>query len=603
MSSRADALFYLLLGIIVLTPNLLSFHLFDDPKRAIFSITIVVAGLLLHLKGVKIPIPKWVGVLIGIALAVFVFRDFSMEVLPERLFIAADVLIFLQLLSEGGFRTYLYAVLLSFLNTAIVGVAFPGTLFGAIIFFYLFVLIYFLLLLAVKSSGKRLTSKVYKHLLLYSGLAYAFTLAVGSILFFLLPRPSRPLIALPGKETSKTVISFADNFQLGAFSDAALGEEPVFRAKILKKVNLSELYWRGNTLEIFQRNAWFSSPKRYAVTYPEGRIFEEKIILLPYGDRSVFTYGYPLKASTLTPYYLDLTKGVIFLRKAATKPVGLTVWATERARAKLKKPAVLLEIPPQTREVIRRFVNRYGIERKKTLEETLGELNRVFSTFEYSIDNPAADLEEFLFKYRRGNCEYFASASALILRFLGYPTRVVVGFHGGELNPITGFFVVRQKNAHAWVEIYYDQSWVRYDATVVAKRVEGVPEGVKNLEDDKLSLILDTLNTLWLEYVINLNAKKQKKLLTEFAEKVKRQIENPPWELFIFALALGGAVLLWKLRRLIAVRLYALYLRAKYGIKVSASSFAELYNTLWKKFPRILLREREKLLKLIRSFG
>jgi hypothetical protein len=54
---------------------------------------------------------------------------------------------------------------------------------------------------------------------------------------------------------------------------------------------------------------------------------------------------------------------------------------------------------------------------------------------------------------------------------------------------------------------------------------------------------------------------------------------------------------------LIAVRLYALYLRAKYGIKVSASSFAELYNTLWKKFPRILLREREKLLKLIRSFG
>jgi hypothetical protein len=83
-------------------------------------------------------------------------------------------------------------------------------------------------------------------------------------------------------------------------------------------------------------------------------------------------------------------------------------------------------------------------------------------------DNP---LEEFLFRHRQGHCELFASALVLMLRSQGIPARLVTGFLGGELNPLTGYYVVRQSNAHAWVEAYLPESgWRILDPTPPAGR-------------------------------------------------------------------------------------------------------------------------------------
>ena len=74
----------------------------------------------------------------------------------------------------------------------------------------------------------------------------------------------------------------------------------------------------------------------------------------------------------------------------------------------------------------------------------------------YTLQLPqseAADpLANFLFERKRGHCEYFASSMAVMLRTLGIPSRVVNGFHGAEFNDVTGNYVVRAKDAHAWVE-------------------------------------------------------------------------------------------------------------------------------------------------------
>jgi protein-glutamine gamma-glutamyltransferase len=72
----------------------------------------------------------------------------------------------------------------------------------------------------------------------------------------------------------------------------------------------------------------------------------------------------------------------------------------------------------------------------------------------------------FLFDSRRGFCEHIASAMALLLRGAGIPTRVVTGYGPGERNPLTGYFEVRQSNAHAWVEVWYPRyGWIPYDPT------------------------------------------------------------------------------------------------------------------------------------------
>jgi transglutaminase-like putative cysteine protease len=90
---------------------------------------------------------------------------------------------------------------------------------------------------------------------------------------------------------------------------------------------------------------------------------------------------------------------------------------------------------------------------------------------EYLLEIPPDPLgvdavDWFLFERRTGFCEHIASAMAVLLRAVGIPTRLVVGFGPGERNVLTGYFDVRQSDAHAWVEVYYpDVAWVSYDPT------------------------------------------------------------------------------------------------------------------------------------------
>jgi transglutaminase-like putative cysteine protease len=75
-------------------------------------------------------------------------------------------------------------------------------------------------------------------------------------------------------------------------------------------------------------------------------------------------------------------------------------------------------------------------------------------------------VDQFLFVTQRGFCEHIAAAMAVLLRADGIPTRVVTGYGPGERNPFTGYYEVRNADAHAWVEVYYPgYGWVPYDPT------------------------------------------------------------------------------------------------------------------------------------------
>jgi len=77
---------------------------------------------------------------------------------------------------------------------------------------------------------------------------------------------------------------------------------------------------------------------------------------------------------------------------------------------------------------------------------------------------------EFVFDKRRGYCEYFASAAALLLRMEGVPTRYVVGYSVRPDNFEGGHYVVREADAHAWVEAWLDaRGWVELDPTPAAQ--------------------------------------------------------------------------------------------------------------------------------------
>ncbi|MGH3182797.1 MAG: transglutaminase-like domain-containing protein, partial [Streptosporangiaceae bacterium] len=128
-------------------------------------------------------------------------------------------------------------------------------------------------------------------------------------------------------------------------------------------------------------------------------------------------------------------------------------------------------------------------------------------------------LAAFLFDQPAGDCEYFASALAVMARTLGIPTRVVNGFMLGAYNPLSGEYMVRGRDAHTWVEAYFPAAsdglgrgfrrsgeWVSFDATPSAGAAgASVWPGA--------GLALDALSSLWQEWIVNYDWLQQARLI------------------------------------------------------------------------------------------
>src|SRR5205814_260813 len=84
-------------------------------------------------------------------------------------------------------------------------------------------------------------------------------------------------------------------------------------------------------------------------------------------------------------------------------------------------------------------------------------------------------LLDFLFRQKLGYCTYFASAMAMVARAHGVPARLVAGYRVSEWSPVGGEFVVREKNAHAWVEAWVGGEWRTYDPTPMTELPQDSP--------------------------------------------------------------------------------------------------------------------------------
>ena len=118
----------------------------------------------------------------------------------------------------------------------------------------------------------------------------------------------------------------------------------------------------------------------------------------------------------------------------------------------------------------------------------------------YDLDNASAftrdPLYDFLFVRRSGHCEYFATAQAVMMRSVGIPCRLVNGFRQGEFNSWSDHFVVRQSDAHSWVEGFFaDVGWLEFDPTPPDTR--GPPFLLVRLGGQWL----DALDSFWTEVI------------------------------------------------------------------------------------------------------
>jgi hypothetical protein len=132
-------------------------------------------------------------------------------------------------------------------------------------------------------------------------------------------------------------------------------------------------------------------------------------------------------------------------------------------------------------------------------------------------EDPLAD---FLFNVREGHCEYFATAMAIMLRTQGIATRIVNGFQQGSYNETADVLVVRQRNAHSWVEVYFpgEKTWVPFDPTPFGgQNSTGSSFGIT----ERFNKYLEALETFWIQYFVAFDNQEQRSMFSSIKKSVR----------------------------------------------------------------------------------
>ncbi|MGH9475654.1 MAG: transglutaminaseTgpA domain-containing protein [Terriglobales bacterium] len=383
----------------------------------------------------------------------------------------------------------------------------------------------------------------------------------GTVVFFLLPRTT--LGGWAARPLGRGLTGFSDDVQLGAIANLQRSNRTVMHIKVvdanppLSTAQFRQIPWRGRGLTTFDGTRWFDPDSTALYGTASGRIevglssvegtarlVRYQVTLEPVRTPVLFFPPRLLRAATHFPVLAwdrntdtlaglgaSFTgasyAGVSDLAVPGPNDVRLSGGWREggfRLRRYLQQPDDLdARIPALARRIVA-LVPANNWDRMQALTVYLQ------THYRYSLrDLPqgAHPLAGFLFASGKGDCEYFASALAVMARSLGIPTRLVNGFLLGPYNPISGEYVVRGSDAHTWVEAYFATSrqgwndgfghsvWVRYDATPPATAVSAA------LPDS--GLVLDALSSAWQHWIVNYDWFRQARLAAVLQQKMGEQ--------------------------------------------------------------------------------
>lgn len=371
-----------------------------------------------------------------------------------------------------------------------------------------------------------------------TGKMFLQALPLAVLLFLFFPRLPGQFWAIPARGGATTGLS--DEMSPGDVSELSLSGAIAFRAKFTGRTPPpNERYWRGPVLHDFDGRTWRSASTPFVAqqVYATAPTYTYRLTLEPHQRRWIFALdavtGWPAQRASrtadlqlLTPRDNPIATLSAFDLQSAARYV---VAGSLPAVMKYVDSRLPDERNPRSIAFARDLRGRAGTD-AAFIEALLAKFRE--EDYFYTLEPPrlAQDsVDDFLFNTRRGFCEHFASAFTVLARAAGIPARVVTGYQGGELNPLGGYLIIRQSDAHAWSEVWLDgRGWVRVDPTaaVAPERVErgleaAVPEDEpvpgRLLRNStllaRLQLAWDAANTFWNDQVVNFGEAQQRWLL------------------------------------------------------------------------------------------
>jgi hypothetical protein len=438
-----------------------------------------------------------------------------------------------------------------------------------------------------------------------SGLNWPFfmstnTIAISALgfsllLFIFIPRVGLGFFHRPHSSLIRTS-GFSNEVDLGEIGSVKRDPTVIMRVQPSRPLpEVEGIYWQGMVYDFYDGRTWRNSFGNGRTVLSEGngvfnlayrqnpeRAITQEIILEPLdtavlfgaphaiqvgGDFSTIrvnamnSISLPMVPATRIDY--TLTSMLPFLTRSDAEVQSIPS-ARPSLRPYLQMPEGSDRIGQLAQDILRATPSADTVLQKiMTIEKYLQ------TNYRYTLDVPPTSsgmpIEDFLFRQKVGFCEHYATAMTLLLRSIGIPTRLVTGFLPGEWNEFGKYYTVRQSNAHAWVEVWFERSgWIPFDPTPPA------PPEYSNSFFGLVGRSMDSLEWWWNRYVIYFSLHDQISLANEVKEDtMKVRIEfmtrvsgvlDAAWTvlssallhpiLIMLGVLCGAAALFWGLRHL-----------------------------------------------------
>jgi transglutaminase-like putative cysteine protease len=449
-----------------------------------------------------------------------------------------------------------------------------------------------------------------------------------------LSRRMNPFMAMgldkrrPKKDFS---IRFSENVSLGFFGELKRSGARVMRVRPLAGRTPPYLRIRGSALDQFDGRSWKKSKTDFTYRSPlrarprqteNGKAWIERreddlifsdsprirasaleFTLFPLNSSVLFTVDSPalIRDSKFAAYY-DHTDTLHFMapylagikyRYHGVPRIGFGTSILNYEKVLKERYLQVSVEDPRIRALAAKITKN-----EKTPAGKIAAIEKALrSDYTYSLysDDATRDLSDFLFSARSGNCEYFATAAAILLRTQGIPTRLVTGFIAEEWNEYGKFFDVRQGQAHAWVEAYTEKKgWITVDpspaATASGRR--------KKAWLAKLSRYYEALQFGWYRHIIGYDRFLQKNTFMRWGRALEskklemhteRFMKVMGWLILFFAI-LAGIRHTWQRIR----RAPASYFERASGILKRAGLRAQKHQTP-REFAAFVTKKRPDL--------
>lgn len=406
---------------------------------------------------------------------------------------------------------------------------------------------------SVSKAGKPLPRP--RHVIVASGVA----LLIAIPIFLIMPRLRAPWIA--GRGGVSSITGFSSHVELGGVGPIRQSPETALTVRSVSGESL-ETGWmrmRATALERVTLDSW--APRGASIlpvpsdglVWPFGRsrsladaVELEVEVLHP--RRYLFLPEGTVAVSSPVAVRMDPTGGVV-LASRMRGPLVYSVWVARgeppRPADPPRKSSKDFEIHPEVQQLAIDIVSGYetDVARAAAVERYLQQ------NFSYSMSGMthlrADPVAWFLLKAKQGHCEYFAGAMVALLDELGIPARLVAGYSGGSLSLDGALAVVREANAHTWVEarVGHGEEWTTFDPTPEAD----VPALSRPTGRERIRWAVDWVQSSWDRYVLTFGLGEQTQLLAALAAVVDMILRNFGWR--SVGLVLVGVAAVFFLRR------------------------------------------------------